>query len=298
MTPRSAPYPKPFLPRLTKMQSFQLLSLSLSLLLTPLAAFPAPEFTGTGPWEGGFFGRDSGQDYRSGAAYPVPMMADPNAPPVVANPYGYDGPPPGFEFEPEAPPPPPPLEPLDLMNAPKEQLPALLPPPPPPPQDAQGTDNSAATASEPEKQEGGDFDFMGGRWGIAGQGKYIDAARGDHSTKFDRKRPGDEYDDSEKKKERLSEEERKKIEEQEAEEKKKQEMPPVEVMQDPDHPLRYKVNVGGVKSPEQGAPTNFHVFTDEGGKQMSSNDMNPETEKYIMEKMVPKMSGRRKKGWQ
>lgn len=315
----------------------------LFLLLLPLAqALPVPQFAGIGPWEGDFFGRDPGQEYRHGLTpYPAPMMAPGPNPYGQQNPYAYGdqnpyaygehnpygheeyptypgGAPMGFIAEPEAPPPPPPPEPIDLMSAPREKLPKKPQPKTtaPPKAEPTGLDKAKAeTAEKPEKDEkkaeGDSFDFMGGKWGIAGQGKYIDDARGEHKMPAGTERGsrrgkygrfGD--DQAEKHGEETSEERKKKEEEaKEEEEKQKKEeekpdMPPVEVVQDPDHPLRYNVNVGGIKTGpnDDTGPSNFHVFTDEGKREFSSNDMNPETEKYIFEKMVPKLSGKRKKG--
>jgi hypothetical protein len=290
-------------------------SLILSIPLIPLVlARPLPQFAGIGPWEGEFFGADPGQEYRYGITpYAAPMMAPPPGNPYGA-PYGspvnpYDpynrqtypgGVPASFIGEPEAPPPPPP-EPIDLMTAPKEKLPQLAPAPLPPKAEEPEAKGPAEGSGPPEKK-GEDFDFMGGKWGIAGQGKYIDAARGEHKLPAGAERDRDDrrgkygrfglgYDEEK--------EERKESEKKEAvPEKKKEEMPPVKVEQDPDHPLRYNVHIGGIKTGpnDETGPSDFHVFTDETTKKMSSNDMNPEAERYIREKMMPKLGGRRKKG--
>ncbi|KAF8245720.1 hypothetical protein K440DRAFT_645552 [Wilcoxina mikolae CBS 423.85] len=298
-------------------------SLILSLPLTSLAlASPLPQFAGIGPWEGEFFGADPGQQYRHGlTSYAAPMMVPepgipygyPNGVPV--NPYDpYNGQlqtypggaPIGFISEPEAPPPPPP-EPIDLMTAPKEKLPQLAPAPPPPKPEEPEAKGPAEASGAPKKKGAPeeDFDFMGGKWGIAGQGKYIDAARGEHKLPAGAERDRDDrrgrygrfglgYSEEEERKEPEKEPEKK----EKVVEKKKEKMPPVEVEQDPDHPLRYNVHIGGIKTgpDDETGPSDFHVFTDETTKKMSSNDMNPETERYIREKMMPKLSGRRKKG--
>ncbi|KAI5852376.1 hypothetical protein BZA05DRAFT_452612 [Tricharina praecox] len=218
-------------------------------------------------------------------------------------------------------PPPPPPPPIDLMNASKEELAAALPPPPAPKPKASEKPASEAKGpaegeGRPEKKKGekkkGEekeeekekaprpFDFMGGRWGIAGQGALIDAARGDHKYKHSseredrRNRWGGEKTAAEK--QAAKEEE----EEEEEEEEVKQAMPEVTVEHaaDPEHPLKYKVNVGGIKTgpDDETGPSNFHVFTNEGTKKYSGDDMSPETQKYIIEKMLPKIGGRRRKG--
>ena len=300
-------------------------------------ARPIPQFAGIGPWEGEFFGADPGQEYRyaltpyaapmiggvlggPGVGYPYanPYAADP----YTANPYGNydpysgqihpDGVPVEFIEEPEAPPPPPP-EPVDLMTAPKERLPKPAPPPPPPKpvESAEAKDPAEGPEGPRPQEEDEDLDFMGGRWGIAGQGKYIDAARGDHKLpagvereREDRRgkyrRLGLDSWDDERKGSKKKETEEMEQEEPKAVQNKPEEMqlPEVKVEQDPNHPLRYNVHIGEIKTgaDDPAGPSNFHVFTDESTKEMSSNDMNPETERYIKEKMIPKLGGRRKKG--
>ncbi|KAG0635425.1 hypothetical protein HOY80DRAFT_1093383 [Tuber brumale] len=60
--------------------------------------------------------------------------------------------------------------------------------------------------------------------------------------------------------------------------------------------MRYHVNVGGVQKGAGGGTTNFHVYTDENGTKKFSDELDPETEKYITENMIPKLGNRRKKG--
>lgn len=301
-------------------------------ILSSALARPIPQFAGIGPWEGEFFGADPGQEYRYALTpYAAPMIGGgpgvghPYANPYAANPYAADtcganydprsgqtypaGVPIELIAEHEAPPPTP-LEPIDLMTAPKEKLPKPAPPPPPPEPVAEPVEaKGPAEGSRPQEKE--ELDFMGGRWGIAGQGKYIDAARGDHKLPAGAERERedrrgkygrfglDSWDDERKESKKKGTEEAGQ-EEPKVVQKKPEEMqlPEVKVEQDPNHPLRYNVNIGGIKTgpDDPTGPSNFHVFTDESTKKMSSNDMNPETEKYIKEKMIPKLGGRRKKG--
>ncbi|KAL7272369.1 hypothetical protein RUND412_004829 [Rhizina undulata] len=75
--------------------------------------------------------------------------------------------------------------------------------------------------------------------------------------------------------------------------------PPTEAVNNEfdDNAIRYHVNVGGVQTGNgRGGATNFHVFTDENGNKKFSEELDPETEKYIKENMLPKLSGKRKKG--
>ncbi|KAG0132183.1 hypothetical protein HOY82DRAFT_606805 [Tuber indicum] len=60
--------------------------------------------------------------------------------------------------------------------------------------------------------------------------------------------------------------------------------------------MRYHVNVGGVQKGAGGGTTNFHVYTDESGTKKFSDELDPETERYITENMIPKLGNRRKKG--
>ncbi|KAH8147188.1 uncharacterized protein LAJ45_08666 [Morchella importuna] len=63
---------------------------------------------------------------------------------------------------------------------------------------------------------------------------------------------------------------------------------------DDNEAVRYHVNVGGVQKGGNGGTTNFHVFSDENGDKMFSNEMDEETERYITENMIPKLGGKRK----
>jgi len=315
-------------------------SYHLLLVLPLVLAAPLPEFAGIGPWEGEFFGRDPGKvrasaynphgltplPYGPSAYYgapPGPYPYGPMPPPQGPySPYGLETTPDKYHFVPAddvagggdfMQPPPPPPPPIDLMNASKEELAAALPPPkrkdtPKPAPEPKGPAETEGCPDEDETREEKQprpFDFMGSRWGIAGQGQIIDAARGDHKYPHGvnrderRHRWGVELAPAEKEaiKVRKQEEEEKKKEEEEG---PKQVMPEVEVEHagDPEHPMRYKVNVGGIKTGpgDETGPSNFHVFTNEGTNTLSSNDMSPETRKYIIEKMLPKLGGRRKKG--
>lgn len=59
--------------------------------------------------------------------------------------------------------------------------------------------------------------------------------------------------------------------------------------------MRYHVNVGGIQKGPGGGTTNFHVYTDENGTKKFSDELDPDTEKYITENMIPKLSNKRKK---
>ena len=66
--------------------------------------------------------------------------------------------------------------------------------------------------------------------------------------------------------------------------------------------IRYHVNVGGMQkagggsgSGSGGGTTNFHVYTDENGNKRFSDELDPETERYIKEEMIPKLGGGRRK---
>jgi hypothetical protein len=59
--------------------------------------------------------------------------------------------------------------------------------------------------------------------------------------------------------------------------------------------VRYHLNVGGMQKGSGGGTTNFHVYTDESGNKKFSDELDPETERYIKENMMPKMGGKRKK---
>jgi len=54
-----------------------------------------------------------------------------------------------------------------------------------------------------------------------------------------------------------------------------------------------EIPAGGLQHGSRG-PTDFHVYTDENGKRYSSDTLDPETETYIREKMLPKFRGERK----
>ena len=60
--------------------------------------------------------------------------------------------------------------------------------------------------------------------------------------------------------------------------------------------MRYHVNVGGVQKGPGGGTTNFHVYTDENGTKKFSDELDPDTEKYITEHMIPKLGNKKKKG--
>ncbi|PWW72318.1 hypothetical protein C7212DRAFT_348225 [Tuber magnatum] len=60
--------------------------------------------------------------------------------------------------------------------------------------------------------------------------------------------------------------------------------------------MRYHVNVGGIQKGAGGGTTNFHVYTDENGTKKFSDELDPETEKYITENMIPKLGNKRRKG--
>jgi len=60
--------------------------------------------------------------------------------------------------------------------------------------------------------------------------------------------------------------------------------------------MRYHVNVGGIQKGPGGGTTNFHVYTDENGTKKFSDELDPDTEKYITENMLPKLGNKRKKG--
>ncbi|RPA99581.1 hypothetical protein L873DRAFT_892647 [Choiromyces venosus 120613-1] len=62
-----------------------------------------------------------------------------------------------------------------------------------------------------------------------------------------------------------------------------------------DNAIRYHVNVGGIQKGAGGGTTNFHVYTDESGTKKFSDELDPDTEKYITESMIPKLGGKRKK---
>jgi hypothetical protein len=291
----------------------------------------------------------------------VGTIANPDA--IAGNPYGVGNVSPEdllqaatasdfvvVEPEPELAPPP---EPIDLMSASKEKLAEVIPAKAPPkakkPKKEKEVVEEVVEEEKPdekidildiddddeeeedEEEEVKPFDFMGGRkerWGIAGQGKYIDSAKGDHKftagAEWDRGDRRQKYGrfgslggflepeepktkpkkvkEPEPEPEEVEEEVEVVVEEPEPEPEVPVEMPDlpeVEVTEDPEHPLKYNVNIGGIKTgpDDETGPSDFHVFTDETTLKLSSDDMNPETEKYIFEKMMPKLTGeRRKKG--
>jgi hypothetical protein len=287
------------------MNIYKFLSI-LACLTSTSVSFP--QFAGIGPWEGGFFGPDSGPNRFGPQPYPAYPPQAPygngyNAYGDKASPYPPPPPPPPpgadyFGLQPEAVIEAPPLEPIDLMNAPKEKLPKR--PNPPPLKSVSAEAGESTEACEPEEKSdneesaGDGYDFIGSRWGTAGQGKYIEAAKGDHRLGKERNRLI-EYWNAPTERKTIKKDGKAKEKE---EEKPKQEMPEVTVTQDPEDPISYKVHIGGLRSQtgEDGTapPTSYHVFSDENSKEIKSDSMSPEAEKYIMEKMVPKLGGRRK----
>lgn len=59
--------------------------------------------------------------------------------------------------------------------------------------------------------------------------------------------------------------------------------------------FQHQVNSGGVqRGSGRDGPTNFHVYSDENGQKRYSDQLDPETEEYIRERMLPKLRGTRK----
>lgn len=182
---------------------------------------------------------------------------------------------------PHAPPPP---TPIDLMNAPKSQLPGAKKPESEA-ETEQPTPFTYAKAPEAEitleeKEE---------PHGLAGTGNFLEMAKKEHRMPAPVERRPQNYGPDEEVEEEVEEAPAPPLE-----------LPQVEVVPDEDGAPKYKVNIGGAASGKPGqeadGPTNFSVWTDEGVTEYSSKDMNPETDKYIREKLLPKMrpEGRKK----
>ncbi|TGZ77020.1 hypothetical protein EX30DRAFT_375026 [Ascodesmis nigricans] len=163
-------------------------------------------------------------------------------------------------------------------------------------------------------KKGGLRGVLAGDGGVEAMGRAGDEQHGErkHDDGSDEERENGESKGKGKK--------RDKEKEKEQEEPEPEPLPEVEVKPAKDGRLKYEVNIGGYgsnlrpvapsPSSSDGAdggdggngaaapegPSNYHTWSQEKNVKLTGDSMDPECQKYIQEKMLPKMGGRRRKG--